>query len=63
MGYTYCMEKNEQPVPDFVPETSENLMAIMWKLTCEAYTSDPNFDPNAPLRRDIARMIRREDDV
>lgn len=63
MGYTHCMEKNRQPVSDLVPGASENLMATMWKLTCEAYASDPNFDPNAPLRRDIVRMIRREDDV
>lgn len=47
----------------YVPGTPEECLAMVWPLTCEAWASDPKFDPNAPLRRDINRLIRREDDV
>lgn len=67
--YTNSMDKKrkEQLLAEkkfgYVPGTPEERLAMMWPLTCEAWASDPDFDPNAPLRRDIARLIRREDDV
>lgn len=57
------MDRQEEHHLVFVPGTPEERIAMIWPLTCEAYKSDPNFDPNLPMRRDIARLIRLEDDV
>jgi hypothetical protein len=46
----------------FVEGTTLDRIAMVWPLTCEAYASDPNFDPNAPLNRNIARLIKMKRD-
>jgi len=39
--------------------TPEELVGMIWELTVEAYSLAGSFDPDAKMRRDVVRVIRR----
>lgn len=45
---------------DFVPETPEERMAMVWPLTREACSLSKRYDAERRLQRHITRLTRRE---
>lgn len=45
------------PEDDYVEGTPSERFAMVWPLTVRAWKfMDPNFDPDAPMRKDVARL-------